>query len=75
MRGLPHRRVVHVQVVPNRADHHLAGVQPDADLDVEPLLPPQLLGIPADRLVHVQGGIARPNRMVFMRQQARQTAP
>ena len=60
MRGLPDGGVVHVQVVANRAHHHLAGVQPDADLDVEPLLAPQLLGIPADRLLHVQGGIARP---------------
>jgi hypothetical protein len=32
------------------------------------LLPPQRLGISADDLLHVQGGIARPYGVVFMRQ-------
>ena len=68
MRGLPNGCVVHVQVVANRAHHHLARVQADADLDVEPLPSPQLLGIPANGLLHVQGSIARPYRMVLMRQ-------
>src|SRR5207244_8469407 len=32
MRRLTDRRVVHVQVIADRADHDLAGVEPDADL-------------------------------------------
>jgi hypothetical protein len=55
-----------VQVVANSAHYHLARVQPDADLDVEPLLPSQLLGIPPDGRLHVQGRIARPYRVVLM---------
>jgi hypothetical protein len=65
---LPHRRVVHVQIVADRAHHHRAAVQADADLHVEPLLPPQRLGIPPDGLLHGQGSIARPHRVVLVRQ-------
>jgi hypothetical protein len=37
MCGLPHRRVVHVQIIADRAHHHGAGVQPDPDLHIESL--------------------------------------
>jgi hypothetical protein len=45
---------------------HLAGVEPNADLHVEPLALAQLRGIVADGVLHVQGGIARPHGMIFM---------
>src|SRR4029450_8539380 len=35
--GLPHRRVVHVQVVADGPDHHLTRVQADADLYLDPV--------------------------------------
>ena len=37
VRGLPHRGVVHVEVVANGADHHLAGVEADAHLQFQAL--------------------------------------
>ena len=57
-----------MQITANGTHHHLARVQPHPDLHIEPLLSPQFLGIPADGLLHVQGGIARPYRMVLMGQ-------
>jgi hypothetical protein len=66
MRRLPHRRVVHVQIIADRAHHHRAGVQPDADLYIKPLAPAQLRGIAADGVLHAQGGIAGAHGMIFM---------
>ena len=68
VRGLPHGRVVHVQVVADRPHHHLAGVEPDADLHREPVGAAHLLGIAAHRRLHGQGGIAGPHGMVLMGQ-------
>jgi hypothetical protein len=67
MCGLPHRRVVHVQIIADCA-YHLAGVQPDPDLHIEPLTLTQLLGIAADGVLHAQGGIAGAHGVIFMGQ-------
>src|SRR5712692_4358950 len=58
VRRLPDRRVVHAQVAPDRANDDLAGVQADADLDLHPLRAPQPLGVPADRVLHPERGVA-----------------
>ena len=68
MRGLAHGRVVHVQVIANGAHHHLAAVEAHAHLHQQPLGAPHLLGIALHGLLHGQGGIAGPHRMVFMGQ-------
>ena len=68
MRRLPHRRVVHVQIIADRPHDHLTGVQPDPDLHIEPLALAQLLGIAADGVLHAQGGIAGAHGMIFMGQ-------
>ena len=43
-------------------------LRPDPDLHVESLLAPQLLGIPADGVLHRQGRVAGPHRVVLVRQ-------
>src|SRR2546422_10464450 len=48
MRRLTDRRVVHVQVTADRADHDLAGVEPDADLHRHAVRASRLLGVPSD---------------------------
>jgi hypothetical protein len=42
--GVPDGRVLHVQVVADRSHHHLAGVQPDAHGEAEPVCAPHLGG-------------------------------
>jgi hypothetical protein len=41
-------------------------VEADPNLHLEPLRPPQVLAIPADRRLHGERRIARPHRMIFM---------
>ena len=52
MRSLTHSRVVHAKVGADGPDDHLAGVEPDPDLHVDPVGSTDLLGVPA------QGGSA-----------------
>jgi hypothetical protein len=66
MRRLPHRRVVHMQIIANGPHDHLAGVQPDPDLHIESLALAQRLSIAADAVLHVQRGIAGAHGMIFM---------
>ena len=68
VRRLAHRRVVHVEIAADRADDDLARVEPDPDLHVQSLLAPQLLGIPADGVLHGQGRVAGAHRVVLVRQ-------
>jgi hypothetical protein len=56
-----------MQVVANCPHHHLAGVQPDPQLQDHPLLAPHLLGIGTHGALQGQGGIAGPQGMIFMR--------
>ena len=64
---MPHRRVVHVQVAADRADHDLTGIQPDPNLEGHTLGALDLSGILFDRRLHGERRIARPHRLVFMR--------
>jgi hypothetical protein len=66
MRRLPHRRVVHGQVAPDRADHHLAAIEPDPDVEGHPLGALDLGGILLDRGLHRERRVARPHGMVRM---------
>ena len=68
MCGGPHRAVVHAQVAAHRAHHHLARVEPHADLHVERLAASQLVGIAGDSLLHAQCRVASADRVVLMRQ-------
>ena len=63
---LPDRRVVHAQVAAHRADHHVAGVDPDADLDLDAVGAPHVLRIAPDRLVHAQGRVTRAHGVVLV---------
>ena len=68
VRGLSHRRVVHAQVGADGADDDFAGVQADADPNGNTLRPPQLVGVLFDRLLHPEARIARPHRVILVRQ-------
>ena len=66
MRGLANGRIVHVQVIANGPYHDLTAIETDPHLHRQPLGAPHLLGIAPHGLLHGQGGIAGPHRMVFM---------
>jgi hypothetical protein len=67
MGRLTDRRVVHAEVVADRADHDLAGVEPDADLHRHAMRASLLVGVSIDRLLHPQRGVARADGVVFVR--------
>jgi antitoxin component of MazEF toxin-antitoxin module len=66
MRGLPHGRIVHVQIVANSPHHHLAGVQADTDLQLQAVDSAHLLAVGAQRRLHGQGGVAGAPGVIFM---------
>ena len=68
VRRLTHRRVVHVQIRPDGAHHHLAGVEPDADLDRHSVRAEHTLRVLRDRLLHPQRRVARPHRVILVRE-------
>jgi hypothetical protein len=68
MRRLAHRAVIHVQIVPDRPHHDLAGVEPHADLDLEPLRSPEILRVAPHGVLDAEGRVAGPHRVIFMRQ-------
>ena len=68
MRRLADRRVVHVEVVADRAHHDVAGVEADPDLDIDPVPLADVLGVVGHRVLHPQRGIAGPRRVVFVSQ-------
>ena len=63
---LTDRRVVHVQIRPDGADDHLAGVEPHADLDGHPVRAEDTLRVLRDRLLHPQRRVARPHGVVLV---------
>ncbi len=65
---LPHRGIVHVQIVANRADDHLAGVEAYPNPNAITVLAPDLLGKVPGRLLNSEGGIAGSDRMILVRQ-------
>jgi hypothetical protein len=66
VRGLADGRVVHVEVIPDGADHHLASIDADANLQGNTVRAERFLGVPLDRLLHPQGGVAGAHRVVFV---------
>ena len=55
-----------MQVVADGAHHHLAGVEPDADLHLQAVGAAHLLGIAAHRRLHRQGGVTGPHGVILM---------
>jgi hypothetical protein len=56
--GLPDRRVVHVEIRADSADHYLARLEPHTDLDQNPMAPEHALRVALHRLLHAEGGVA-----------------
>ena len=67
MRGLPHRRVVHAQVAADRPHHDLPGIEANADLGEHALPTANFFGVPLQRLLHTERGIAGPHCVIFVR--------
>src|SRR4029450_12162249 len=57
-------RVVHAQIAADRAHDDLAGVQPDTDLHIHTVGAPRLLGIALNEVLHPQGRVAGPHRVI-----------
>ena len=68
MRRLAHRRVIHMEITADGADHDFPGIQPDADLHGHAMAALHLSGVLFHRGLHGQGRIAGPHGMVLMRQ-------
>src|SRR5262245_52878979 len=68
MHGLPHRRVVHVQVVANGPHHHFPRVEPYPNAYLDAVGPAHRVGVLAHSGLHGQGGIAGPQSMILMGQ-------
>jgi hypothetical protein len=66
VRRLAHGRVVHSKVGADGPDDRLAGVEPDADLHVDPVGSTDLLGVSAQGGLHVEGGVAAPDGVILM---------
>ena len=66
VRGFPHGRVVHVQVVANGAHHHFAGVQADAHTQFQATGAADVVGVGAHGGLHRQGGIAGAQGVVLV---------
>ena len=65
---MTHRRVIHMEVAADSADHDFPRMQPDADLHGHAMAALHLGGVLFHRGLHGQGRIAGPHCMVFMRQ-------
>src|SRR5262245_20250217 len=57
--GSAHRRVFHAQIASHRANHHLAGVDPDSDLYECTFAPPHFIGVALHGPLHAQRGVTR----------------
>ena len=68
MRRLAHGGVVHAEVRADGPDDHLAGVEPDPDLHIDPVGSADLLGVPAHGGLHVEGGVAGPDGVILVGQ-------
>ena len=66
--GLADRRVVHAEVVRDRAHDDLAGVEAHPDPDAEPFEPLHLVGPAAHAVLHAQGGVAGADGVVLVGQ-------
>jgi hypothetical protein len=64
--GIPDGGVLHPEVVGDRADDDLAGVEPDADGEGEPSLPGQFVGVAGELLPEMEGGEAGPPGVILV---------
>ena len=64
--GLAHRGVIHLQVAADRAHDDLAGVEPDANPDRDPLGLLDQLGVAPDGLLHPERRVTGAHRMVLV---------
>ena len=64
---LPHGRVVHAQIAPDRADDDLAGVEAHADVYGHAGRPVDLVGVLLHALLHPERGVPRPDRVILVR--------
>ena len=63
---LAHGAVLDVEVAADRAHDDVAGVEAHADLHVDALPPPQLVGVAADRALHAQRRVAGAHGVVLV---------
>ncbi len=63
---LAHSRVVHAQVAADGAHHDLAGIEADANLDVDAARAAKLGGVVTYRFLHAEGGITGANGVVLV---------
>ena len=66
MGGWPDRRVLHIEVVGDAADHDLARVESDASQDLHPVLLAHHLAVAANGVLHRQRGVAGSSCVVFV---------
>jgi hypothetical protein len=66
VRGLADRRVIHVQVAADGPHDDLAGVEADANLHLDAVRAPGLLGVPLHRFLHAERRIAGPHRVILV---------
>jgi hypothetical protein len=66
--GLADGSVVHVQIAADGADHDLARVEPDTNLNRDAVGTTGLFGPPANGGLHVESRVARPDGMILMRE-------
>jgi hypothetical protein len=66
MGGLPDRRVVHAEVAADGPHHHLARVEPHANLDGNALGAANLVRVVPHRLLHAQGGVAGTHGVILV---------
>jgi hypothetical protein len=59
-------RVVHVEVAPDGADDHVAGVRADSDVQRHARGSVYLLGVPFHRFLHPQRGVTRPYGVILV---------
>jgi hypothetical protein len=57
-----------MQVVADGAHHHLAGIQADPDLHLDPMRVAELFSVASDGLLHGQGCVTGSYRVVLMRE-------
>ena len=57
-----------MEIAPDGADEHFAGVEADTDLDRDALDLPHARGVSLHRLLHPQRGVARAHRVILVRQ-------
>src|SRR5262249_42706531 len=68
--GSAHRRVFHAQIASHRANHHLAGVDPDSDLYEYTFAPPHFIGVALHGLLHAQRGVTRAYGVILVSERA-----